>query len=111
MSAIAEALRAQAAALVAIADALDTPVPASSPRWYTRRALPPGCPSWRSARETAARLGVMTSKPGRELLIDASDFDAKIAGSKKSPTLASSDEKALEALGCVVPLRAVGGRR
>lgn len=99
-----------ALALRQLADALEAPSssssPASSPRWYTRSTLPPGCATWRSARETAQRLGVATSKPGRELLIDAADFDAKIAASKRgAAVVTSSDEKTLERMGIVLPMR------
>lgn len=82
-------------------------MPAAGPLWYSRHALPPGCSSWRSARETAARLGVATAKPGRELLIDASDFDAKIAVPKAQRPLpgADVDEAALEQMGLVLPMR------
>lgn len=84
---------------------------AAAPRWYTRHLLPPGVRTWRAARETAARLGVPTSKPGREVLIDAAAFDAAIVAPRHSaPTLKPSDEAALEALGVVLPMRARGRR-
>src|SRR5262245_1087107 len=108
------ALKMIAAGVAALADALESDEASGAPRFYTRTSLPPGCPSWRSARATAARLGVATSKPGRELLIDAADFDGKVGVGAKAPAvskISTADAQALRELGLVVPLRRAGGAR
>ncbi len=103
---IAAALRAQADALRAIADAMEAPATASSTRFYSRAALPPGVASWRAARETALREGIATSKPGREVLIDAAAWDAWAASKRAVRVIPAAGPEA-SAYGCVVQLRSV----
>lgn len=102
---LADALRAQAAVLGALADALSAG-PAPVGRWYTRRDLPPGVASWRAARERAAREGVATAKVGREVMIDRASWDASIEPrGRATVALADGDAAALATMGVVLPMR------
>lgn len=104
--ALKDALRALARAIDALADAFDSPAPDA--RFYTSEHLPPGCPSWRAARETALREGIPTVRPGRHTLIDAPSWDAWVASKRSTrrphtpPELTERDAEALKALGVVV---------
>lgn len=88
----------------------------NAPSHYSRTHLPPGVRSWRAARETAAREGIATSRPGRELIIDRRAWDTWAASRRTTRraepiAIVDSDARALEALGVVVPLRRAGGAR
>ncbi len=98
-----------AAALRALADAIEAPsdsAPTTPTRWYSRTCLPQGARSWRAARERAARLGLVTVRAGREILIDRDGWDASLRAAPR-PQIADADGAALAQMG----LRLVGGGR
>ena len=109
-------------ALAAIVDAIAEKVAQRlggprRPSHYCATCLPPGCPSWRSAREIALRESIATMRVGRAILIDARAWDEWVATRTSTraarPALVSpSDQQRLERMGLVLPLaRRAGGSR
>ncbi len=80
-------------------EAIEHERPEPSPRWYSRSRLPPGCRSWRAARETARRRGIPMARPGRDVVIDAVAWDAVLASEPKK----SAAAPLASAWGCSAP--------
>lgn len=75
-----------------LADAIADRLAARStrPTHYAATHLPPGCPSWRAARERARAMGVPLVKVGRCVVIEAAAWTAGIERQTASASSATS---------------------
>lgn len=100
-------LRAQAIALIDLADKIEAAEKAEAPKYYTAAHLPPGVCSWRSAKATAKRLGVPTAIVGRDRVIDSAAWlkaidDRATNRLAEKPDADAADVAALAAMGVAV---------
>jgi hypothetical protein len=107
------ALIAEGHKLLAEAAAEDATPTTSRPRFYSATSLPPGAASWRGARETCAREGIVVVRAGRTAMIDAAAWDAWLASRTRRPrprvaAATPSDADRLAAMGVRL---VAGGRR
>lgn len=107
------ALRLVASGIVAYADALENETPATAGP-YDREHLPPGAASWRAVLDAGTRGELDVTRIGRRSIVTAEAWSAFIASKKTRRAgpvaIEDGDARALEALGCVVPMRRTGTR-
>jgi hypothetical protein len=107
-SAIAQALRAQAQVLEALAKVLETPSSASNDAIYDSNRLPPGAQSWRAVLEAGRRGELKVTRVGRKSVVHSDAWLAYVESKNKSrrvgPAIVkTSDEERLAKMGIVLP--------
>jgi hypothetical protein len=109
---LAQALRLQASALVAMAEVLERPSSKTEEHIFDADKLPPGAQSWRQVLEAGRRGELELTPIGRRRVVTADAWAKYIESKRRGPVaIKPSDESALAAMGVVLPMRKASGAR